>query len=80
MIKFRTIACILLVIVVFQGCSTPYYGYSKEGWESLSDEERIAKKEEYQVIIDSKKQQAHKDIIDARTQSVIDLGVKGPKY
>ena len=78
--EFKNILNVLLVVVVFQGCSTPNYGYSKEGWKSLSEEERVTIKEEYQAIIDSKKKQAHKDIIDARTQSIIDRGVAGPKY
>ena len=71
---------ILLLIISIQGCSTSYYRHSKEDWNNLSIEERIAIKEEYQIIIDSKRGQAHKDILDARTQSIIDRGVDGPKY
>ena len=71
---------ILFLILAIQGCSTPYYGYSKEDWNSLSEEERIAIKKEYQSIIDSNREQQHKDILDERTQSIIDRGVEGPKY
>ena len=71
---------ILLVIIALQGCSTPYYGHSKIEWDNLSEVEKVAVKKEYQFIIDSKVTQKHKDIIDARTQSVIDFGVEGPKY
>jgi PBP1b-binding outer membrane lipoprotein LpoB len=78
--RFKISPVLLLVILVFQGCSTPYYGHSKASWEDLSEEERTAIKKEYQFIIDSKKEQAHVDKIDARTQSVIDHGVEGPKY
>lgn len=67
-------------MITIQGCSTLYYGHTKEDWDNLSEEEKIAIKEEYQFIVDSKKEKAHKDIIDARTQSIIERGVEGPKH
>lgn len=70
----------LLLIGFLQACSTPYYGHSKEDWDKLSEEERVTIKKEYQFIIDSRNKQAHKDTIDARTQSIIDFAVEGPKY
>jgi len=71
---------ILLITISLQGCSTPYYGHSKSEWDKLSEEEQIAMKKEYQLIIDSKKEQKHKNIIDERTQSIIDRGVEGRKH
>ena len=70
----------LLVILAIQGCSAPYYDHSKKDWDNLSEEERIAIKAEYQLIVDTKRDQPHKDKIEARTQSVIDRGVEGAKY
>ena len=66
-------------MIALLGCSTPYYGYSKDDWNNLSEEERIAIKKEYQFIIEARERQKHEDVIDARTQSVIDLGVEGAK-
>ncbi len=80
MIELNKVVRCLFVIVVFQGCSTPYYGHSKEDWEKLSEEEHVAIKKEYQFIVDSRKEQTHKNTINAKTQSVIDLGIAGPKY
>lgn len=67
----------LLVVLFIQGCSALYYGHSKEDWDRLTDDEQAAIKLEYQTIIDSKRAQAHQDVINARTQSIIDLGVSG---
>jgi len=71
---------ILLLIIALQGCSASYYGHVKEDWNKLSEDERMAIKKEYQVIVDSKKKQSHKGILEARTQSIIDRGVEGPRY
>ena len=56
-------------------CATPYYGYTKNDWESLSEEEQTAVKAEYQDIIDSKKEQKHKDLLESYKQKIIDAGV-----
>lgn len=70
----------LLLIITIQGCSTPYYGHTKRDWERLSAEEQSAVKAEYQAIVDYKRNQAHDDTLDARTQSIVDYAVDGPKY
>lgn len=70
----------LLLVITLQGCSTPYYGYTKRDWNRLSAEEQDAVKAEYQEIVDFKRGQAHDDTLDARTQSIIDYAVDGPKY
>jgi hypothetical protein len=56
-------------------CSTPYYGYTKEKWNNLSEEKKISTKHVYQAITDIRNSQSHKDKINERTQSVIDYGV-----
>lgn len=70
----------LFIILVLQGCSRPYFGYSEAAWQAMSEEEKVAITTEYQAVIDARGEQAHADVIDARTQSVIDRGVNGPKY
>lgn len=66
-------------IAIIQGCSTPYYGYSKSDWYALSIIERAEIEKEYEFVKNTRKEQKHKDIINARTQSIIDLGVDGGK-
>lgn len=78
--KLAGVYSAIFIMILLQGCSTPYFGYSEKEWQKLSDEERAVKREEYQPIIDSRGERAHTDVIDARTQSVIDRGVNGPKY
>lgn len=70
----------IFVVVIMQGCATPYYGYSKSDWDAMSEIDKVAIKEEYEFIKNTQAQQKHKDIIGARTQSIIDRGVKGRKY
>ena len=76
-LKNYIIFLILSFTLAVAGCSSPYYGYTKADWNNLSDEQQIAIKQEYQNIIDSKSEQAHQDIIDARTRSIINRGVEG---
>lgn len=70
----------ILFLITTQACTTPYYGYSKDDWGKLSEDEQATVKGDYELIIDSRREQVHRDIIDARTQSVIDLGVNGPRH
>lgn len=69
---------VIIFIALLQGCSTPYFGHTEEGWNRLSEEQRLAIKKEYELAIDYKNSQRHRDKIDARTQSIIDRGVEGP--
>ncbi len=70
----------LLLVIAAQACSTPYYGYTKRDWDRLSVEEQSTVKNEYQAIVGLKREQVHKDALDARTQSIVEYGVGGPKY
>lgn len=65
---------LLLSVVLCFSCAKPYYGYSKQEWNSLSIEERTAVRAEYQDIISAKHAQEHEDLLEQRKQSVIDLG------
>ncbi len=57
-------------------CSTPYYGYTKEDWDNLTEQERINIKDEYRAILATKNNQAHADKIDTRKQSIINYGIE----
>ncbi|MGH1486136.1 MAG: hypothetical protein ACRBCI_07930 [Cellvibrionaceae bacterium] len=70
--KVLTFAAIVLVMLT--ACANPYYGYSKEGWDSLSINQKIAIKEEYQLMLDNKNNRKNTDKIEERTQSIIDYG------
>lgn len=71
--------CVLTGIILISGCSSPYYGYTKQEWDGFSEKEQAAIKAEYQTVIDAKNNQAHTDKINDRTQSVIDYGVSPGK-
>ena len=69
-----------VIALAIQGCAAPYYGLTEEEWNSLNEEEQTAIKAEYQNIIALKENQERRKLHDARTQSIIDYGLKGPKY
>ena len=64
-----------MLSIMVQGCSTPYYGYTKENWNDFTEEEKALIKNEYQAITDIRNSQSHANKINKRTQSVIDYGV-----
>ena len=51
-----------------------YYGHTKEEWNKLTKEEQIVIIKDYEVIINSRHAQTHKDKINSRTQSIVDFG------
>jgi len=63
-----------IVIILFVGCATPYYGYTKTEWEKLSDEEKKVAQAEYDEIIHFKYRQEHEDQFDDRKQQIINRG------
>ena len=68
---------VTFIIVFIQGCSINYYGHTEEEWKQLSENERNNIEEEYAPIINSRTNQDHTDKINSRTESIINLGVKG---
>ena len=74
----RETAAVLLVFLLY-GCTTSYYGYSKDAWNGMSEGERSSIKSEYELVLESRNKQGHQDVIDARMQSVIDRGAEGPR-
>jgi len=70
--------CTLILFLLLTACSKPYYGYTEKDWNNLPEKEKIAIKNEYKRIIDSRNEQKHTDKINARTQSVIESGVSHP--
>ena len=63
-----------LLAFLIQGCSTPYYGYTKQEWDNLSKDEKTAIKSDYQTVIDSKSVQEHADTINAIKDKIIKRG------
>ncbi|MFV2061344.1 MAG: hypothetical protein ACC653_11725 [Gammaproteobacteria bacterium] len=64
----------LPVVLLIVSCATPYFGYSKTDWDNFTEEERTEIQVEYRKIIAIQKNLDHTDIINDRTQSVVDLG------
>ena len=67
----------IITITFLQGRSTPYYGYSKSDWDALSEVDKTLIEKEYVFIKNTREGQKLKDMINARTQSIIHLGVNG---
>jgi len=74
--------CYFLVLSVFclNGCSAPWYGYSKKDWSRFSADEQAEIKREYEYIFDAREQQKHKDKLEQRKRSIIDYGASYPRY
>ena len=71
LIKQSLVIATLLIV----GCATPYYGYSKEEWQKLSDEEKKVAEKEYEEIIQFKYRQEHEDQFEHQKQKMINRGV-----
>lgn len=67
---------LMLLSIFFIGCSMFYYGHTKEEWNALSEGEKRAAKEEYQRVMETKKEQEEETAIDARAESFEDYGIK----
>jgi hypothetical protein len=61
-------------VLALNACSVFYFGHTKEEWNRLTEAEKSAVKVEYQQAINSREEEKHTDIINSRTQSVIDYG------
>lgn len=68
-----------LVCATIIGCSMFYYGYTKDEWNVLSEEEQLRVKEEYKRVMATKNEQEAKNTIDKRTDSILDYGIKKSK-
>jgi len=70
----KYILFILIIGLSVSGCSTPYFGHTKEEWDKLSEKEKTEVKKEYGTVLETRDNQANTDKINKRTQSIIDLG------
>lgn len=72
--------CLTVAVVMFglQACATPYYGYSKADWDNLGEAQRATIRQAYQVVVDSRQDQAHRDLIDSHSDWIIYRGARGP--
>ena len=64
-----------LLCLLCLACAKPYYGYTESEWNNLSEKDKAAAKAEYEQIIQSNRDQKHKDLIEQRKLDVIDYGV-----
>ncbi len=65
----------LTIATFLTSCATPYYGYSENDWNKLSDDERKTTRSEYKDIVDAKNDQRHRDKINSMKDKIIDRGV-----
>ena len=64
-----------MAVFLLASCATPYYGYSKQEWQKLTEVEKKAAQKEYEEIIRFKYHQKHEDQLEDRKQSVINRGL-----
>ena len=69
---------VLLFFLAFTACASSYYGYSKEEWDKLSEEQKQAAKQEYEEILKKKKDLEHDQLLRERDQQVIRRGLGEP--
>jgi TRAP-type C4-dicarboxylate transport system substrate-binding protein len=64
-----------LLMLIVSGCATDYYGYNKQQWNALSQEEQAAAIEQYDYILQEKEEKRHEDLIESYRQKIIERGV-----
>lgn len=69
---------ILLGVLSFVACANPYYGYDKEEWEKLSEEQQQTIKQEYEEMLKKKKDWEHDQLLRERDEQVIRRGLGEP--
>ena len=71
--KLKWLMVVLMVTIVF-ACAKPYYGYTRQEWDGMSDTYKSKIQAEYQQVLDAKNSQKHKDLIEEHRQKTIDFG------
>jgi TRAP-type C4-dicarboxylate transport system substrate-binding protein len=66
------------LVLIFTACASSYYGYSKEEWDKLSPEQQQTAKQEYEEILNQKKDWEHDQLLRERDEQVIRRGLAEP--
>ncbi len=69
---------ILVFIMSFTACASPYYGYNKEEWEKLSPQQQQVVKKEFEEIQKKKKDLQHDQLLRERDEQIIRRGLGEP--
>ena len=78
--NFRNILLsgILFSLVTLVACANSYYGYSKEEWDKLSEQQQQAAKQEYEEMLQKKKDLEHDQLLRERDEQIIRRGLGEP--
>ncbi len=77
--NLQQLSCGLLISTLyFSACANPYYGYSKEEWDKLSDQQQQAAIKEHAEMQRKKKDWEHDQILRERDEQVIRRGLGEP--
>ena len=69
---------VLISVLTFSACANPYYGYSKEEWDKLSEQQQQAVKKEYAEMLKKKKDLEHDQLLRERDEQIIRRGLGEP--
>ena len=69
---------VLMSVLTFSAYANPYYGYSKEEWDKLSEQQQQAVKKEYAEMLKKKKDLEHDQLLRERDEQIIRRGLGEP--
>ena len=69
---------LLFSVFTISVCASPYYGYSKEEWDKLSEQQQQVVKKEYEDMLKKKKDLEHDQLLRDRDEQIIRRGLGEP--
>ena len=77
-IRNKRLGGILFSVLTLVACANSYYGYSKEKWDKLSEQQQQAAKQEYEEMLQKKKDWEHDQLLRERDEQIIRRGLGEP--
>ena len=69
---------LLISVLAISACASPYYGYSKEERNKLSEQQQLVAKKEFADMRKKKKELEHVQLLREREEQVIRRGLGQP--
>ena len=78
-VSLKRMQCgVLISVFIFSACADSHYGYSKEEWDKLSDQQQRMVKKEYEAILKKNKDLEHDQLLRERDEQIIRRGLGQP--
>lgn len=74
----KLLSGILFCLLTLVACANSYYGYSKEEWDNLSEQQQQAAKQVYEEMLQKKKDLEHDQLLRERDEQIIRRGLGEP--